>query len=625
MFSARSADIDSGCNSATSLVVSPSDDITSTISLNSDLDTTHQERKSGLERLHSDLSQSAQHLQRYQQAEQHRSQPPKNETPLPSTPYVSRKCSVSSLIAAPMSNTSSMSSMMQVSAYNGGMGSDREDMSGNCGQQQNNIDISSTFSRDIPNISMTSITSTSAHPKMQNTKLPYLPTGPISIALAASTDGSNSPQVPLTPSITTPKLASSGFLTPARRNSICSTTSSTTTSMPVAPGPNAKHGRSFFDSPRNSFSKSYSASALRKSRTAATSSMLVALHSIDDPAVVSDSDTASSIVYTAPPLPSATVSSSSSSRRHNESNYHKHKSPANSAHSGSNSPQSLFPKLFHFTTSTSTSLPSPQKPAPPLSLEALTEHRNRKASSSTASKQIRTRKWITANSHVTGGPKPRSLSSSSSVPPKLVFKSTSSTMKPKMKAFNRVANDLRFEMFPLDQELEHESLVTSAMKSNRVGYFLHNKVLPLTSTKDASATRLHSTQDSSDSDTSISAEGPPPAQCDNLKRYDIISKANEAWNKHRAVSPSLSTSTVGGHISSMSIVGTRKRRNSVDDSDASTYGGSDDSEHRVNTKRRIVSTRSNAFLADAAEIGNSDSHSIRSKYESGFNDQSPDD
>ncbi len=198
-------------------------------------------------------------------------------------------------------------------------------------------------------------------------------------------------------------------------------------------------------------------------------------------------------------------------------------------------------------------------------------------------------------------------------------------MKPKMKAFNRVANDLRFEMFPLDQELEHESLVTSAMKSNRVGYFLHNKVLPLTSTKDASATRLHSAQDSSDSDTSISAEGPLSAQCDNLKRYDIISKANEAWNKHRAVSPSLSASTVGGHISSMSIVGTRKRRNSVDDSDASTYGGSDDSERRVNTKRRIVSTRSTAFLADAAEIGNSNSHSIRSKYESGFNDQSPDD
>lgn len=257
------------------------------------------------------------------------------------------------------------------------------------------------------------------------------------------------PSMPLTPNIT-PKLASNGFLTPARRNSICSTTSSTTASMPVVPSSNTKHGRSFFDSPRNSFSKSYSASTLRKSRTAATSSMHTNSHNIDEPAMISDSDTASSIVYSAPPLPPAVVSSSSSSaRRPNESSYRKQKSPSIGNHSGSNSPQSLFPKTFHFPTSSGIPLSSPQKVVPPLSLDALDEHRRRKISFTTTSKQIRTRKWITANSHVTNAPKPRVSSSSSSlsssVSPKLFFKNTSPSMKPKLKAFNRIANDHLFQ------------------------------------------------------------------------------------------------------------------------------------------------------------------------------------
>ncbi|KAG7881380.1 hypothetical protein KL938_003510 [Ogataea parapolymorpha] len=91
--------------------------------------------------------------------------------------------------------------------------------------------------------------------------------------------------------------------------------------------------------------------------------------------------------------------------------------------------------------------------------------------------------------------------------PNLVFKKLVSKkrMVPKAKSFKRVVIDLENEFSPLDTEIQHESLVTSALKDEP-------RVL------------------SSRITTALLAR-PSKLNQDNLKKFEIINKANELWNQ----------------------------------------------------------------------------------------------
>ncbi|KAG7695653.1 hypothetical protein KL930_003650 [Ogataea haglerorum] len=91
--------------------------------------------------------------------------------------------------------------------------------------------------------------------------------------------------------------------------------------------------------------------------------------------------------------------------------------------------------------------------------------------------------------------------------PNLVFKKIVSKKKmvPKAKSFKRVIIDLENEFSPLDTEIQHESMVTSALKDK-------SRVL------------------SSRIATALLAR-PFSLNQDNLKKFEIINRANELWNQ----------------------------------------------------------------------------------------------
>ncbi|KAG7827570.1 hypothetical protein KL920_004333 [Ogataea angusta] len=91
--------------------------------------------------------------------------------------------------------------------------------------------------------------------------------------------------------------------------------------------------------------------------------------------------------------------------------------------------------------------------------------------------------------------------------PNLFFKKIVSKKKmvPKAKSFKRVVIDLEHEFSPLDTEIRHESMVTSALKDE----------------SRALSSRIA---------TALLAR-PSSLNQDNLKKFEIINRANELWNQ----------------------------------------------------------------------------------------------
>lgn len=92
-------------------------------------------------------------------------------------------------------------------------------------------------------------------------------------------------------------------------------------------------------------------------------------------------------------------------------------------------------------------------------------------------------------------------------------------MVPKMKAFKRIADDLEVEVSPLHDEIEHERLINSSWNAE---LFTSNPSAPYSSL----LSRDHNLM---------------VLNYDNLKKFEIINKANESWNNNRRKSSSSMT------------------------------------------------------------------------------------
>lgn len=335
------------------------------------------------------------------------------------------------------------------------------------------------------------------------------------------------PATPLQPS-TTQRTG----LTPKRRVHRNSTSSvNSFVSVPKQPVPSA---RNFFDSPRSSFSKSYSASALRNSRTTLD----------DSDAIVSSEDESSEddrphrriikpiVRLTKKDPDTMSVASSTSSKV-----------------------RFLYPDSTPGSPGTSSSMT-----APPLTSTL--------AGSS-----------LLSGSPITLPVPPVPPKNTMGTAPIFFRKTPSKRQVPKLRAFRRIADELQLEMYPMDQELEHESLITAVLKDE-------DEIL----SSNQLATSVLAAQND-----------PSSLQNDSLRRFEVISRANEAWNKHRPTSPTLTAISVEPNALSISNVSslTRKRKGSIDESDASTYGGSDTTESHIGIKRRLVSLSNSPTLAPA--------------------------
>lgn len=110
---------------------------------------------------------------------------------------------------------------------------------------------------------------------------------------------------------------------------------------------------------------------------------------------------------------------------------------------------------------------------------------------------------------------------------------------PRMKAFKRIANDMEVESFPLYDEMHHELMITTAMKEEN---------LILNSCKNNQSNCYSSL-------LSIKNNSKNLLNQDNLKKFEIINKANESWSLNRRKSSSSLTNSES-HIS-------LSRRNSI--------------------------------------------------------------
>lgn len=91
-----------------------------------------------------------------------------------------------------------------------------------------------------------------------------------------------------------------------------------------------------------------------------------------------------------------------------------------------------------------------------------------------------------------------------------------------MKAFKRIANDMEIESYPLDDEMNHELMITTAMKEEEEILNSKNAYLSLLSMRNGSRHLLNH---------------------DNLKKFEIINKANESWSINRRKSSSSLTNS----------------------------------------------------------------------------------
>lgn len=119
---------------------------------------------------------------------------------------------------------------------------------------------------------------------------------------------------------------------------------------------------------------------------------------------------------------------------------------------------------------------------------------------------------------------------------------------PRMKAFKRLADDMQMESYPLDDEIQHELMITTAMKEE-------DEILNSKSNCASLLSKNKTTQFM--------------LNYDNLKKFEIINKANESWNNNRRKSSSSLTNSESFRSSSRRgsftnlLSGSTKRRNSV--------------------------------------------------------------
>lgn len=119
---------------------------------------------------------------------------------------------------------------------------------------------------------------------------------------------------------------------------------------------------------------------------------------------------------------------------------------------------------------------------------------------------------------------------------------------PRMKAFKRIANDMQMESYPLDDEMQHEMIITTAMKEDDELSNSRSSYSFLLSQKNSPRNILNQ---------------------DNLKKFEVINKANESWNNNRRKSSSSLTNSESyksnsrqGSMSNASI-NLHKRKTSV--------------------------------------------------------------
>lgn len=120
-------------------------------------------------------------------------------------------------------------------------------------------------------------------------------------------------------------------------------------------------------------------------------------------------------------------------------------------------------------------------------------------------------------------------------------------MVPKMKAFKRIADDLEIEVSPLHDEIEHERLINSTWKTD-MELLTSNPSVP------------HSSLLSREHNMMV-------LNYDNLKKFEIINKANESWNNNRRKSSSSMTNdsyrSLSRRGSFNNLNGTYMRRSSI--------------------------------------------------------------
>lgn len=153
---------------------------------------------------------------------------------------------------------------------------------------------------------------------------------------------------------------------------------------------------------------------------------------------------------------------------------------------------------------------------------------------------------------------------------------------PKLKAFKRISDELQVESSPLDDEIHHELMITSAFKTDPT-------------------TNIFKTSGISNMLL---------LQHDSSKRFDMINKANEAWNKNRRVSTSSlessKTMRSNSRRDSLNSVNPlnkvrQKRRLDADESFNDEYI-QDSDDGGWNHKRRLVSV-SNSPILDPNSTG----------------------
>lgn len=145
---------------------------------------------------------------------------------------------------------------------------------------------------------------------------------------------------------------------------------------------------------------------------------------------------------------------------------------------------------------------------------------------------------------------------------------------PKLKAFKRISDELQIENCPLDDEIHHELMITSAL----------NTANPHVQFKGVFGVGA------------IGAHTVPP---DNVKRFELINKANEAWNKkNRRVSTSSlesartikSSASRRGSVTNLSALNKARQKRKHDAADDSfNTEEMDYSDDGLNSKRRLVS------------------------------------
>jgi hypothetical protein len=121
-----------------------------------------------------------------------------------------------------------------------------------------------------------------------------------------------------------------------------------------------------------------------------------------------------------------------------------------------------------------------------------------------------------------------------------------------MKAFKRISDDMQIESYPLHDEMRHELMITTAMKEEV-------EILNSESCCSSLLTRKNNSQFL--------------LNYDNLKKFEIINKANESWNNNRRKSSSSLTNSESfkslsrhGSLTNINIhnhLNLNKRRNSI--------------------------------------------------------------